>query len=63
MSERVLDLVPAQAEALRALMQAVNESNARLALAFEMVIRGHGLTQASEPRLTGNQLTVTVPEG
>lgn len=62
MSERVLELVPEQADALRVLMQAVNDSNARLALAFEMVIRGHGLLQASEPRLTGNQLTVTVPD-
>lgn len=62
MSERVLELVPEQANALRVLMQAVNDSNARLALAFEMVIRGQGLLQASEPRLNGNQLTVTVPD-
>jgi hypothetical protein len=59
---RILDLDPAQADALRDLMRQAESAQERLTLAFSMVVRGHGIIEASAPVLNGTQLSVTVPE-
>lgn len=58
---RFLDLPQAQADALRDLMREYDLTQQRLVLGLSMVVRGHGIVEASNPVLTGNQLSVTVP--
>lgn len=58
---RFLDLPQAQADALRELMKDHEVTQQRLVLGLSMVVRGHGIIEASNPVLTGNQLSVTVP--
>lgn len=59
---RLLDLQPAQAEAIRELLLVKQTAEDRLVLAFTMVVRGFGITEASAPSLTKNTLSVTVPD-
>jgi hypothetical protein len=59
---RMLTLTPEQAEGLRELMLASLTAQDRLQLGLGMVLRGHGILEASNPSLTGNILSVTVPD-
>jgi hypothetical protein len=59
---KILDLPALQADALRELTHQAELAQQRLTLAFTMVVRGHNITEASMPHLTGNQLSITVPE-
>lgn len=56
--KRDLTLQPEQAAVVRALIHGLNEAQERLAIAFQMV----GIREASNPSLTGNVLTVQVPD-
>lgn len=62
MSERVLEISKEQADALRELVHASQLAQERMTLAFTMVLRGHGIVEASNPSLTDTTLTVTVPD-
>lgn len=66
---RDLDLTPEQAAGLRELMDESNRAaehaarvKDRLSVGFAMIVRGFGITDASNPVLNGTKLTVTLPD-
>ena len=59
---RDLMLDPAQAEGLAELLAAKAAADTALGVGFTMVVRGFGVRTASDPRLSGNRLTITVPD-
>lgn len=62
MATRTLTLTPEQAAYLQQLDTAVADAAALRDVAFTMLVRGQGIIAASDPKLEGLTLTITVPD-
>ena len=62
MSARTVQITKEQAAAIQELGAGVELARERLNLAFSLVLRGHGIVEASNPSLTGTTLTVQVTD-